>query len=171
MGFGKDGKGVIMRETRSQTIGTLAAQSGLIIGTNIPTLERFRMLKTEVLAAITGLTAGEEQGLYIGLADGDLDLAEIEAAIELDGPLGPNDSVTESIAERWQQWLGSAHADALETECIFLNAEGGYMLNATPRWTFARTKSWNWFLYNLGAAFTTGATVHIRCKNFGVWVT
>ncbi len=43
-------------------------------------------------------------------------------------------------------------------------------MEKTLRWTFSRTKSWNFFVYNLGAAITTGATVIIKAKSFGVWV-
>ncbi len=93
MGFGKDGKGVIIREGRAQAIGALAAATGFLIATKLATLERFRMLKSEVFASIIGLTGGEGTGLVFGLADGDLTLAEIEEAIELGGPLGPNDIV------------------------------------------------------------------------------
>jgi len=170
MGFGKDGKGVIMRENRSQALGTLAALSALIIGTNLATTERFRMLKAEIWATLTGLTTGEGTGLLFGLADGDLSVAEIEEAIESNGPLGPNDTVTEEQASR-AVWLFGAIDRETGTEAIFENEDGGHMLVLKPRWTFASVKSWNWFVYNMGAAPTTGATIFIRGKSFGVWVT
>ncbi len=170
MGFGKDGKGVIIKESREQAIGGLAAKAGTILGTKLATLERFRMLRSEMFAAITALTTGEGTGLLIGLADGDFSLPEIEEAIEANGPLGPNDKVTEAIAER-PVWLTGAVDRETGTEAIFENENGGHMLVVKPRWTFARTKSWNFFVYNLGATMTTGATVLIRVKSFGVWVT
>lgn len=40
-----------------------------------------------------------------------------------------------------------------------------------PRWTYSRTKSWNWMVFNRGNALTTGGTVVINTKDFGVWVT
>ncbi len=99
MGFGKDGKGIIIREARSQALGALAQQGAVIIGTNLGTLERFRIIKEELWAAITGLTTGEGTGLLIGIADGDYSLAEIEAALESSGPAGPNDTVIAEIVE------------------------------------------------------------------------
>lgn len=170
MGFGKDGKGVIIRESRNQALGALAQAAGIIIGTKLATLERFRMIKTEVYATITGLTTGEGTGLIFGLADGDLSLAEIEAAIELSGPLGPNDTVDEAIADRFTMLMGAIDRET-GTEAIFENDEGGHLMMRTVRWTFARTKGWNFFCYNLGATITTGTVLSIRVKNFGVWVT
>ncbi len=170
MGFGKDGKGVIIRESRVQALGALGINTGILIGTKLATLERFRMLRSEVFATMTGLTTGEGTGLLFGLADGQFTLVEIEAAIEADGPLGPNDTITEDIADR-PVWFSGAVDRETGTEAVFENDEGGHMMVLKPRWTFARTKSWNFFVYNLGAAMTTGSQVQFRGKQFGVWVT
>ncbi len=170
MGFGKDGQGVIIRESRSQVLGTLANQTGLLIGTKIATVERFRMLKTEVTSSVIDATAGELGGLVFGLADGDLTLAEIEAAIEVTGPLGPNDITSTNVAMRPVWFMGGITVPP-GTDGLFLNEEGGPTMESKPRWTFASIKSWNFFVYNMGAALTTGATVIIKSKSFGVWVT
>ncbi len=170
MGFGKDGKGVIIRESKSQDVGTLAFGAALFVTTALPTLERFRMLKTELIATVISVTTGELNGLFLGLADGDLTLPEIEASIEQNGPVGPNDTVANEVALRPIWWLGATDRET-GSELVFENERGGHMMEATPRWTFARTKGWNLFIYNLGAAPTTGATVKVRQKSFGVWVT
>ncbi len=170
MGFGKDGKGVIIRESRSQTLGALAAEAGVIIGTKLATLERFRMLRTEIYAVVTNLTSGEGTGLLFVLSDGQYLESEVEAAIEADGPLGPNDEITSDIADR-PVWFAGAVDRETGTEAIFENAEGGHVMVIKPRWTFGRTKSWNFHVYNLGSILTTGASVIIRVKSFGVWVT
>ena len=170
MGFGKDGKGVIIRESCGQALGGLGTASSIFIGTKLVTEERFRMLKQELWSSIVGLTAGDGDGLLIGLADGDLSLSEIDAAIENNGPLGPNDSVSAAISMRAVWLLGHGDPDG-STELTFINETGGAKMTSTPRWTFAKTKSWNLFVYNLGATITTGATVNIRAKDFGVWVT
>ncbi len=170
MGFGKDGKGIIIREQRNQALGALSQSAGIIIGTNLATLERYRMLRCEMIATVIGLTTGEGTGLLFGLADGDLTLAEIEAAIETNAPVGPNDTIGAEVAQRPVWFMGAVDRET-GTEAIFENENGGHMLVIKPRWTFARTKSWNFFVYNLGAAITTGATVSIRDKLFGVWVT
>ncbi len=169
MGFGKDGKGVIIRETRSVALGTLDVSTGIIVGTNIDILERFRMLKAQIVATLTGLTSGEGEGLALYLVSGDLTLAEFEASIELTGPVGPNDSVVAAIADRWSMWCGGTTTSG-GAEQVFVNPEGGPLLEVIPRWTFARTKSWNWIVYNHGVQLTTGSTVFLKCKDFGVWV-
>lgn len=169
MGFGKDGKGVIIRQSLNQPILTLAAQVTLIIGTKPAILERFRIIKAEVIATITGATSGELNGMFLGLADGDFSNAEIEAAIEANGPAGPNDVVSEELAERYIMWFGATDRET-GTTLVFHNEEGGHEMKRTIRWTFSRTKSWNWFIYNMGVAPTTGANVIIRAKLFGVWV-
>ncbi len=171
MGFGKDGKGVIIRESRSNVLGALAQGVGVQIDTKLATLERYRMLRGEVYAVVTGLTSGEGTGLLLVLADGDLTLTEVDEAIDsANGPLGPNESVQEAIADRPVWFIGAVDRET-GSEAIFENEQGGHMMVVKPRWTFARTKSWNWIVYNLGAILTTGATVHIRTKSFGVWVT
>ncbi len=170
MGFGKNGTGVIIRENRVQALGALSASAGVIIGTKLATLERFRMLRNECVASLTALTSGEGTALLMVLADGQFTLAEVEAAIEANGPLGPNDTVTEDIADR-PVWFSGAVDRETGTEAIFENENGGHMLVLKPRWTFARTKSWNYIVYNLGDNLTTGASVRIRSKSFGVWVT
>ncbi len=170
MGFGKDGKGVIITESRVQALGSLANEAGILIGTNLATLERFRMLKLEIIAAVTSLTSTEGTGLLLGIVDGDYTLAELEAAIESDGPLGPNDQISEELSERFYKWLGAVDRET-GTDALFENNQGGHQMEKTIRWTFARTKSWNFFVYNMGSAITTGATVNVRAKSFGVWVT
>ncbi len=170
MGFGKDSKGVIIRELKSQALGALSSSTGIIVGSPLATLERFRMLKAEIVATIVGLTGGEGSGLALYLVDGNFTLAEFEAAIENSGPVGPNESEEEEVSERFNVWAGMTDYE-IATESVFHNEMGGTLLAVKPRWTFARSKSWNWILYNHGVALTTGATVKLNCKDFGIWVT
>lgn len=173
MGFGKDGTGVIIMQKQEQALLTLAQNTGILIATAPAILERFRMLKAELTCTMTNVGAGELGGAELYLADGDLTLAEIEEAIEQIGPLGPNDTVAEAIAMRAVFRVASAAGDiSIAEEAVhLLNETGGPLLIAKPRWTFARTKAWNWVLYNNGPAPTTGTIVKISAKLFGVWVT
>ncbi len=173
MGFGKDGKGVIIREFRTQALGALAGTTGILIGSKIATLERFRMLKSEIQAVIVAMASLEGVGLALYLVDGEYTLAEFEAAMELvAGPVGPNDRINEELAERFILWAGSVNVgENAVIERQVTNEHGGGLLSVKPRWTFARTKSWNWILYNHGSTLTTGATVKLYAKDFGVWVT
>ncbi len=171
MGFGKDGKGVIINEDRSQALSTLANQAVILIGTKLGILKDFRMLKAELRAHLRNLTPGDGMGLIIGLADGDLTNSEIAAAILANAPLGPNDIVGTQVAERFNMLLSVAEGDLAETQVLFKNENGGPIIVVKPRWTFATTKSWNWFIFNGGGtALATGATVRITTKCYGVWL-
>ncbi len=172
MGFGKDGKGVIVGEARSQVLGTLAQNTGILIGTKNPMTENFRMLKSEVYARITGVTANELKAAALYLANGDLSLTEVEEAIETGGPFGPSDRQPDEKMMRAVFLVGIVRGGDEASERVIIDAKtGAPLIQAKPRWTFAPVSSWNWVLYNGGEAPTTGATVRINCKNFGVWVT
>ncbi len=175
MGFGKDGKGAILKDSPSQPLLTLAASTGIILaGGNVigaALLERFRIIKSEISARVTAATFAAGDGpIALYMVDGDLSLAEFEASIELAGPVGPNDTVIADLAERWSMRIG-------EIPFIGENEGPGSLLNRgipiekVIRWTFARAKGWNWIAYNEGTALTTGATIEVRAKHFGVWVT
>lgn len=170
MGFGKDGMGVVIRQGISQALLTLAADTGLIITAKPALLERFRMLKSEIYAVIEGIATDEGSGLSLWLVDGDLTLAQFEEAIETEGPLGPNDPVQAEVSERFTVFVGAVVQD--RTPVVIRDGHtNGPLCVVKPRWTFARTKSWNFILYNIGPALTTGATINLRVKNYGVWVT
>ncbi len=173
MGFGKDGKGVILSQFTSAALSTLALNTGIFVGTKPALLERFRILKTELDCTLTGLTALEGGGLSLYLCDGDLSLTECEEAIEATGPLGPNDDVVADTAMRSVLIVGALHdsIDSALTAAMMhdMNSNSPVMV-VKPRWTYARTKSWNWMVYNKGTALTTGATARIHARHYGVWV-
>ncbi len=170
MGFGKEGKGEIITEVRSQALGTLATATALLIGTKLATLEDFRILRSEIYAVITGVTAGEFEGLLFGLAEGSLTVGELEQAIEANGPLGPNEVAEGERTSRFVKLIGAV-THPTDSEVTIVDGEtNAPMIVVKPRWSFAATSSWNWFVYNNGVAPTTGATVKIAVKNFGVWV-
>ncbi len=174
MGFGKDGKGIIIAEAPNIPLGTLAANTGIIltngdIGQTL--LERFRIIKSSITAAIQGGVFATGDGpIELYLVDGDLSLAEFEEAIETVGPLGPNDRIRMEQAARWYKSFGMMNFIAEDSgDGPMLN--GGLVVERTIRWTFATSKGWNWIAYNHGTALTTGATIKLQCKHFGVWVT
>ncbi len=171
MGFGKDGKGIIIREQRSVNLSTLAAGAAILVGTKLAMTDDFRMLRSEVQAHLAGGTAGDVEGLIFGLADGDLTVAEIAATILANGPLDANDIVTGNIAMRPVWNMGVAITNFDGTDGFYQGEANSPMLIVKPRWTFSATKSWNWFVFNdTGSALTTGASTFILAKNFGVWV-
>ncbi len=171
MGFGKDGKGVILMEARSQALGALSNGSGILIGTKLAITDSFRMLKAIGHFGISGLTTQEGSGLLLYLANGNLSLAEAEAKIELSGPLDRSARPEVELAERFVKLVGVTGPPVAGLEQVVIDAFSNAPVIVTkPRWTFGATDSWNWILYNHGQNLTTGATISIRVEDFGVWV-
>lgn len=168
MGFGKDGKGQILRENCAIALSTLAdataikATSGGLAG-NMQ--EDFRIIKSEIFVYVEGHTVGE--GLItIGLADNELSVAEIAECLDVNGPVDRNDHLN---AERVMRPVFEV-CQIGETTMEIPNE--GLPLEKTFRWTFPAAEGWCWFAYNdSGAALTTGTIVRIRVKHYGVWLT
>ncbi len=172
MGFGKQGAGQILRNQTSIALGALANKAGILVTTKLGIAEDFRMLKTEVIADISGLTAGQGNNLVLVLADGDLTLPEVEAQLDLAGPINPSDTPTEEVAMRYCNEIAVAKSMGVaDTAVMFHDREtGGPFIVAKPRWSFHKVASWNWIIYNRGASITTGATVRVVEKSYGVWL-
>ncbi len=172
MGFGKSGTGVIIRELHGVTLSTLADQTAKFTG-SLVLAEDFRMLKAEVFAIIDGLTATEGNNMMLGLANGELDAAEVGECIAIDGPLNRNDRLKQEQAERFVKLISVGHQGSPTTTSYqFKNETGGPQIVVKPQWTFSDPEGWQWFLFNnSGAALTTGATWRIVTTIYGVWVT
>ncbi len=177
MGFGKDGKGAILREDTTITLAALAADD-VVIGSSSLSLDGdFRILKSEIIATARGLTGGEGAALVLSMANGDLTAAQIEATIEQNGPQAQNDRDRQEIAERWVRRVGVTveHSSTVVSPRMFRNEQNGALLELKPRWTFIRRRTaadggWSWAVYNNGVTLTTGATVHLLATHYGVWV-
>ncbi len=177
MGFGKDGKGAIVKENTSITLLGLAGQDNVQVNSSVAIDSDFRILKSDITAVARGMTSLEGQGLILYMSEGDIDGSLVEANIELSGPLSMGDRDNEEIAGRWVRRVGITVGPTVnETERVFRNEHGGGLLSLKPRWTFRRRRTateggWNWDVYNSGVTITTGATVQILCTHYGVWVT
>ncbi len=176
MGFGKDGKGVIVHEQTVITLAALAAQDYVQNNSGTGMDADFRILKTEATATLVGITSLEGAGLSLYMTEGELTAALVEANIELLGPVSGGDADRREIASRWVRRVGTSPNQTVNlTERMFLNKYGGSLLETNPRWTFRRRRAvddggWNWGIYNDGATLTTGATCNITATHYGVWV-
>lgn len=166
MGFGKNSTGAILRSKETVALVTLAADTAIKLTSNISIAEDFRMLRAEVWAHVDGLTAGEGDGLTIGIANGDLSVTEIAEALLVDGPVNRNDRVKQERAERFVKVFGSLN----DLQHLFRGENGGHMLIVKPRWTFANPEGWDLFIFNNGLALTTGATVRLIATYYGLWL-
>ncbi len=177
MGFGKDGKGAIVKEQTVLTLGALAGQALLADDSAVLLDSDFRILKSEITAVATGVTSLEGQGLILYLTEGDITGPQIEENIEQNGPLAMGDKDLEEIASRWVRRVGITVGPTVnETERVFRNEHGGGLLTVNPRWTFRRRRTaaqggWNWAVYNDGVTLTSGTLVRILATHYGVWVT
>ncbi len=171
MGFGKDGKGIILREVATITIGALAAGAvvkhtgGVVLQTT-----SFRILKTEYFAVMTTAFQGEFDQVLLGMANGALTTTEIAACITADGPDDRNDPDKEE-AMRAVWLLAHLREQGDSANAINEALNNNMLMDVSLRWTFTPTEGWDWFVFNpLGGAITTGAVVSIVVKHFGVWV-
>ncbi len=176
MGFGKDGKGAILREQSSQALGALAANTGILMA-GMTLTEDFRLLKSEITALIVGLTAAESTGLQLYLVQQALTLAQAEACIEANGPSGREDRPGEEQAERFVRLIGIANDDGGGDSNVQMiggdDGDQGVIMRIKPRWTFPNVDSavsWNWMIYNHGVVITTGSTMKLLATHYGVWL-
>ncbi len=176
MGFGKDGKGAIVKETTDLVLAGLIGQDAVGADSSVLLDQDFRILKSEITAVARGVTSLEGQGLVLYMTQGILSVAESEVNIETNGPIRMGEKIAEEAASRWVRRVGITIGPTVnETERVFRNKYGGGLLEINPRWTFRRGRTateggWNWLVYNSGTTLTTGATVQILCTHYGVWV-
>ncbi len=176
MGFGKDGKGAIVKEQTTLGLGALAGQDLSLVSSAVQLDEDFRILRSDITAILTGMTSLEGVGLILYMTEGSLVASEVEANIEQNGPLRQGDQTEEEIASRWVRRVGITTGPTVnETERVFKNKDGGAMLDMNPRWTFRRGRTateggWNWAVYNDGITLTTGGTLRLLATHYGVWV-
>jgi len=172
MGFGKDGKGAIIRENVTITVGNLAALTGILStagGRVSDSLgDDFRILKTEFLVSKIDQTS-DEGTLFLYLVDGELTLAECEEAIELGGPIDRNDRLSQERAERYVKPVAMLVGSSDITTGGGPVVEQVYSMN--PKWTFSNPEGWDWMAYNAGAILTAGTIIRIFATHYGVWVT
>jgi len=168
--FSKDPSAIIVTEQRSQAIGTLANNAGILIGTKLAITKDFRMLKSQIYANYDTLPTEEGSGLLFGLAAGVLSLAEIEEALENNGPLNPVGQVNFAMRPVWILGALEQPKTATATEGRVLNENAGAMIEVKPRWTFQETLGWNFFVYNQGQTMTGNAVIRILVKNWGLFL-
>lgn len=163
MGFGKDGKGVIIRDTDLITLGALASNAVVKQSNALAIEDDFRIIKLEVLPNVELMTAGEGQVVF-GIADDELTVTEIAEALVVDGPVDRNDRVKDEQASR-PVWALCQMNNPNEMP------NNGMPIEKTLRWTFSNPEGWAFFAFNVGATLTTGGVIRFQAKFYGVWVT
>ncbi len=169
MGFGKDGKGVIIRQQDRMVLLTLASKTVIKQDTPPAITEDFRILKTRILPNMEGATDAEADGpIIIGIADDELTVTEIKEALEAT-PLDPNDNVSNERAMRPVFVLGQLEFLAAASAGV-LTAPQTPWIDKRP-WTYSNAAGWTIFAYNVGgSALATGGIVNFYVEFYGVWV-
>lgn len=167
MGFGKDGKGQILRENGAIALSTLGDATVIKSGSSLALTEDFRIVKSEIFVSRINAGAAGEGPLLFGIASDELTVTEIKEALEADGPLDPEDRLKEERATRpvWVlcQFGGNNGVDEVPNN--------GMAVEKTMRWTFSSQSGWVFFAYNRSGASLTGSSqVVYDAKHFGVWV-
>ncbi len=173
MGFGKDGKGAIIRERVLFTVGALGASTGILStgGSRVSDSlgDDFRVLKSEIVWSKQDQTS-DQSTLVLYMVDGELSLVECEECIENGGPLDRNDRDQQERAERWVKPVGMllGSTDITSTNGPVIQRP----VEIKPGWTFSNSEAWDWMVYNNSAtALTTGTVIVMLVTHYGVWVT
>ncbi len=148
----------------SITLTTLAKNTGIL--SQAPDVTRGgKMLSYSANGGLNGFTSGDGPLLW-GVCSSDLSLAELEAYLELEGPLSPSDLTGSEIASRGKniRILGTLtfQRDAIELKNHKMSGLKFSEAGET-------TGGWSTFVYNLGAALTTGAILEILERVFVEW--
>lgn len=170
MGFGKDGKGVIIREIVTLTAGALGVGAA-VKHTGGATLETtpFRILKTEYFVTIQGNFGAEGDEVIVGMCDGELSTTEIANCLGANGPGDRNNHAAHNNA-MLPVWTLSQHKEAHDAATSYHAGDVG-KITFNPKWTFGATEGWSFFAYNpLAGSLTSGLVLRIHAKHYGVWV-
>ncbi len=172
MGFGKNNTGAIIRSQEGVALGTLGDVTAIKMASEVSLEEDFRLLKMEILGRVGGLTSGEGVGLCLGIANGELSVAEIGEALLVDGPSDRNDRLKQERAERFVKLFASTGQGQVDIARNFIGEGGSPLIVVKPRWTFSNPEGWDLFVWNHGgSALQTGAVVDLTIVFYGVWLT
>ncbi len=170
MGFGKDGKGVILHDRVDGIIGALATKDLVDMGGayNDTLLEDFRIIKMDYFFGVKPPQAVvlNDGPILVGIAGGHITAAGIEASIEA------------LALNRNALTLEFTHRPVWPLEIIMIpDADNGsvdrltYKGSVNLRWTFQNPDGWTWWAYNLSNQnLIDGSVIHIFAKIFGVWL-
>ena len=174
MGFGKQGKGCILREIQTITVGALASGVAIKAASQVAIEDDFRIMKSEYFMVVRDQAAGSVvpvDHLLIGIANNELSVGEIAECIAVDGPKDRNDAVPNERSHR-AVWLLEILEHIGDANLANRNSRESTKGEWVNPWTFSNGDGWTWFAYNpSGAAATSGMVIDIVAKHYGVWVT
>ncbi len=159
-----------INETVSITVGALAENDVIGEGSLAATQGGF-VTTTDVLCQYSGFTAAEGTGVMLGVASGDLSDAEIEEAIEAQGPFFEGQTPQSERADRMVRFVGNIGPkpnELVPTTVLTSNLFLSFPTRIKFKEEFANML--RWFIYNHGTiTLTTGATVKLTLLHNVRW--
>ncbi len=158
-------------------LATLANETAILIPSQYVDLllEDVRLIKLVASIVAKGFTTGEGP-VIVGIMNGELSITEV-AETFLSEPKNANDRGNLEASQRAVFPLAVIVGDDITPWGDCEAGFGGGSTDAAAtiaknlRWTFNNPNGWTYFAINLsGAALTTGGTIAINGKHFGVWV-
>ncbi len=160
--FTKSERSGILYDEGNVSLSTLANKVALTIGSKIDGSREngFRILRTDYWITGHDFTAGEYP-ITVGLSFGSLSVAEIAEAFAAD----PQSSDKRNLIEQTMRPIFILGILGDTGDMRFLTG------TVKPRWSSPEGAAVKFFAYNsTGATLTTGASVRLIAKHFGVWL-
>lgn len=169
MGFGKEGRGQMIRENELITLAALPNQTAIKGTSPLVLTEDFRITAIDLESLhLSGMT-GNEGPVGFGIASNELSVAEIAAAINMNGPKDPDDRSFVEQIERAVKVFGTVRANGVWEPSG--NGNFSRVNRLKHQWTYSSTNGWCWFAFNFSNnTLTTGGVIQIHCKIYGVWI-
>ncbi len=164
--FSKSDRAQILWDNLEITIGALATVTAVIQTSRIDTAKEngFRILKTIYYAFWRGFTAGEGPiiwGYTAGMSAGNVALA-----IQAD-PAGAGPEVLTGRLQANFPVFPLGLMSAEDAAQLMVTGEGTHNM----KWSIPEGSALNWWVFNpSGSTLTTGGTLKIVAKHFGVWL-
>ncbi len=169
---------VIQNQNFSQTLGTLGAQTALLLSSSLSSSLTHSFLAKRWRGTIQVDSLDDTEGpLAIGLARGDATVAEIAAAFTEANTAGPTDT-SQTLTED-EVWTIVQNSVVYLEQGNFEQETGTGKTNWHARWDislkkgfpFNESQGWVIFIINLDSgALTTGSAAKGHSQVWGVWL-
>lgn len=140
-----------------------------IFGANLT--EDFFVMSADIMAEITGLTAGEGNPHRCGFAHGDYSVTEIKEALDVE-LLGPGNKIEQERSRRLVRYAGVMYNDiSSQVKLELIGRNGSRLVRTKLKFTIQDGKTMNvWVQNKSGGTLTTGATLRYSGTVYGRWL-